>query len=201
MKPEKTMQTIDKKARMFLADTIQSYLGGKISNIEFDEIISKIESEDPLIDYCVKYLWFFYDDIKTHTVSVDKNGWDFYWRLILLLRSDCTVVVRKRRIGFKRCLAKDDEEVGILLPFSSFQQIFRIRRQVRQFKKIPYPKLLEDIEVWSEKEEKLMSFVLLFAFPVVIIFKIVGCLFKSEQNIIIGTEAIKGIRTDEKTDQ
>lgn len=59
---------------------------------EFDEQLDEFRNAgDPVIDYVVNSVWFHYDDCDDHLVCFNKQQWDFFQRLLLVLASDCQV--------------------------------------------------------------------------------------------------------------
>jgi len=55
---------------------------------EFDERIHGIITDDRTVDKVDHYLWCHYDDVKNHEVRLSKAEWDYFHRLLLLLKSD-----------------------------------------------------------------------------------------------------------------
>ena len=90
---------VERTNRDRLANAIQRYLDEKITNYEFDEEIFRIleASSDPTIDEIVVSLWHHYDDCKVHTVVLSKEEWDYFYRLMLLLKSDAHAEAEKRK--------------------------------------------------------------------------------------------------------
>ncbi len=91
---------VDREARDRLADLIDSYLDEQITAFEFDDQIRDLAptTEDDLVDESRRMLWYFYDDCKDHTVVLSKTEWDYFQRILLLLRSDATVCREPRRL-------------------------------------------------------------------------------------------------------
>ncbi len=88
---------IDRANRNQLADAILDYLGGNATAFQFDERIFDIQSNDPTVGYVRLALWFHYDDIRDHHVALSKTEWDYFYRLVLLLRSDAQICSERRR--------------------------------------------------------------------------------------------------------
>ncbi|MGE0481702.1 MAG: hypothetical protein AB7Q17_14650 [Phycisphaerae bacterium] len=91
---------IDRDARDCLATLIESYLDEQIAAFEFDEKIQDVagKSDDEAVRHIAQALWFYYDDCKDHTVVLSKQQWDYFQRLVLLLRSDAEFQVDRLRI-------------------------------------------------------------------------------------------------------
>ncbi len=78
-----------------LIEVINQYLREEISAFGFDEKLSEIEArtKDETVKYVRAQLWGVYDDCDDHKVVCDKTEWDMIQRLLLLLKSDASVVV------------------------------------------------------------------------------------------------------------
>lgn len=92
---------IDRDARDRMAEALEAYLSRQTDNFELDEALMDIagESADPTIDFVADEVWYCYDDVKRHKVRLTKEGWDFFYRLILLLRSGGQVEITVTRHG------------------------------------------------------------------------------------------------------
>jgi len=83
-----------------MASAIESYMAERTTAFQFDDALSKIieSTQDKTVSEVGTSLWFFYDDVKDHKIVASKEVWDYFSRLLLLLRSNSEVdVVRKRR--------------------------------------------------------------------------------------------------------
>ncbi|GMU22602.1 MAG: hypothetical protein AMXMBFR13_26870 [Phycisphaerae bacterium] len=91
---------VDRDARDKLVGIIQNYLEERITAFTFDEGIHELafRTEDETVKHVVRMLWFHYDDCKDHRVVLCKEQWDYFQRLLLLLRSDASVHVERLRI-------------------------------------------------------------------------------------------------------
>jgi hypothetical protein len=80
-----------------LTEVTNQYLREEISAFVFDEKLSEIEARtnDETVKWVRAQLWGFYDDCDDHKVVCDKAEWDAIQRLLLLLKSDATVVVER----------------------------------------------------------------------------------------------------------
>ena len=174
---------IDRKSRDRFADLMEAYLQGHLSNLDFDEAISAIESDDPLIEFCRRWVWYFYDDLKEHRVALDKEGWDFFYRLILLLRSDAPVKFARIKSPWYRCFRRsEDEEIASnLFPFANLRQLRRLRKRVPNFSKHPYPKSLENAHIRSKSEERFLYWFSLPFWPIVMLFGLLGCIVTTRE--------------------
>jgi len=85
---------IDRPARDKLILAFEDYLGDKITAFEFDDRLQEIASEDRTVNEVVHAAWFHYDDCKDHKVHLSKSEWDFFQRLLLILRSDAELYAR-----------------------------------------------------------------------------------------------------------
>ncbi len=92
---------VDRKNRDRLIDAINRYLAGEITAFEFDEeIFDDItnDTDDLTVNYAIHSLWHFYDDLTDHKVHLSKEGWDYFQRLILILKSDAHIQHEGKRI-------------------------------------------------------------------------------------------------------
>ena len=90
---------VDRDNRDKLIVEIQNFLNEKTDSFEFDENIFEIQAntEDKTINYIVKVLWHYYDDLKEHKVAIDKEGWDTIQRFLLVLKSNQEIIEKKER--------------------------------------------------------------------------------------------------------
>lgn len=79
---------IDRKARDEVIAAFEDYLDDKITAFEFDDRLQEIESNDETVNGVINAAWFYYDDCKDHKVTLSKQEWDYFQRLLLILRSD-----------------------------------------------------------------------------------------------------------------
>jgi hypothetical protein len=79
---------IDRKARNDVIAAFDDYLDDKITAFEFDEQLQDIETNDQTVGRVIHAAWFHYDDCKDHKVCLSKPEWDYFQRLLLVLRSD-----------------------------------------------------------------------------------------------------------------
>lgn len=91
---------VDRISRDRLVNAIHRFLNDETTAFQFDDEIHEIRagSRDPTIRHVVCALWCHYDDCKDHHVVLCKEEWDYFQRLILLLKSDAHVKIEKRRI-------------------------------------------------------------------------------------------------------
>ena len=89
---------VDRTARDRLALAIEDFLGEKIGAFEFDDRIN--EAADDTVDETLwdvaKLLWLHYDDYKDHTAALSRAEWDYFQRLLLLLRSESSLQSDRR---------------------------------------------------------------------------------------------------------
>ncbi len=90
---------LDRETRNLLVNSIELYLDERITAFELDEKITQLaaESKDETVHYVVRALWYHYDDCDDHTVVLSKEQWDYFQRILLLLRSDAELNVERRR--------------------------------------------------------------------------------------------------------
>lgn len=82
---------IDRSARNEAIASFEEFLGDGITAFEFDDRLQSIETDDATVDDVVLAAWFHYDDCKDHQVVLSKQEWDYFQRLLLLLRSDTEI--------------------------------------------------------------------------------------------------------------
>ncbi len=77
-----------------LAEVINRYLTDGLTSFKFDDALSEISArtKDETVKYVAGLLWSCYDDIEDHTVVASKEEWDFFQRLLLILKSDAEIV-------------------------------------------------------------------------------------------------------------
>ena len=83
------MSSIDVKARLQLANALEEFLVGKISNFEFEKRIPS--SDDGIISAIELSIWHYYDDFKEHVLnndSVSESERTRICRWILFLRTE-----------------------------------------------------------------------------------------------------------------
>lgn len=98
---------LDRGARDKMVAIIENYLDEKITAFQFDDQIEELAltSKDQTVRYARRALWYFYDDCQDHMVTLSEQGWKYFQRLLLLLRSDASVRVQRRRIWSWRQVA------------------------------------------------------------------------------------------------
>jgi hypothetical protein len=88
---------IDRAARDKVIATFEAYLDDRITAFEFDDRLQDIDSEDRTVNEVVHAAWFHYDDCKDHKVHLSKPEWDYFQRLLLILRSDAELSSSEKR--------------------------------------------------------------------------------------------------------
>ncbi|MEN9361848.1 MAG: hypothetical protein RL095_3383 [Verrucomicrobiota bacterium] len=100
---------VDTAARSALAEAIRGYLQEDLTAFQLDDALDKIQNStrDETVLLVAKILWFSYDDLKDHSILADKQSWDSFHRLLLLLESGCEVQwsPSKWDWGWPQCLA------------------------------------------------------------------------------------------------
>jgi len=86
---------VNRADRDALIEVTNQYLREELTAFAFDEKLSEIEerTNDETVKWVRAQLWGFYDDCDDHKVVCDKAEWDMIQRLLLLLKSDATVVI------------------------------------------------------------------------------------------------------------
>lgn len=81
---------IDRTARDRMAAAIESYMSEDMTSFQFDDALSKITdlTEDKTVVRIGTYLWLHYDDCIDHKIVASKQEWDYFNRLLLILKSE-----------------------------------------------------------------------------------------------------------------
>lgn len=109
---------VDREARNELIGAVERYLDGITNNVEFDEEIFDIaeRSSDPTIFEVAHALWTQYDDCQIHHADLSKPQWNYFQRLVLVLRSDaCIETVRNQRWTSRQVVAASGALAFIVL--------------------------------------------------------------------------------------
>jgi hypothetical protein len=77
-----------------LIEVINRYLNEELTAFKLDEALSEIgiRTKDKTVDQVVQLLWCHYDDVEDHKVVATKEEWDYFQRLLLILKSDAEIV-------------------------------------------------------------------------------------------------------------
>ncbi len=77
-----------------LAEVINRYLTDDLTSFKFNDALSDIaaRTKDQTVKYVVDLLFDCYDDFEDHRVVASKDEWDFFQRLLLILKSDADLV-------------------------------------------------------------------------------------------------------------
>jgi hypothetical protein len=92
-----------------LVEVINRYLSEEITAFKLDEAISEIgaRTKDETVKAVVDLFWYHYDDVEDHKVVASKEEWDYFQRLLLILKSDAEIVAEteKRRWTARQVVA------------------------------------------------------------------------------------------------
>jgi hypothetical protein len=77
-----------------LIEVINRYLSEELTAFKLDRVLSEIgaRSKDETVKQVVDLFWCHYDDIEDHKVVASKEEWDYFQRLLLILKSDAEIV-------------------------------------------------------------------------------------------------------------
>ena len=78
---------IDRASRNEVISAFEDYLEDRIRAFEFADRLQEIESEDRTVNEVIHAAWYHYDDCTDHQVQLSKPEWDYFQRLLLVLRS------------------------------------------------------------------------------------------------------------------
>jgi hypothetical protein len=81
-----------------LVEVINRFLNEELTAFKFDEQLSEIAAgtKDETVTQVVDLFWCHYDDIDDHKVVASKEEWDYFQRLLLILKSDTDIVSESR---------------------------------------------------------------------------------------------------------
>ncbi len=89
---------IDRNARNDLADLIRRYLDEQIKAFDLDDALYPFcDSDDSGVRYVANTMWYHYDDCDDHLIVANKQQWDYFQRLLLLLESNSVVIQEHRK--------------------------------------------------------------------------------------------------------
>ena len=90
---------IDRNARNEMSEVIERYLAEETTAFQFDDALTRIsdKTQDQTVCDVAMDLYFLYDDFRNHKIVASKAEWDYFQRLLLLLKSDGRIEVVKRR--------------------------------------------------------------------------------------------------------
>jgi len=158
---------IDRYNRDIVANFLEKFIHQEIDNFELDDVIFEITSNDKLLNWAIQQIWSFYDDFSEHIASLSKEEYNYLYRLILLLKSNCTI---------KEYTKKGDIDLSIY-PFNSKKEIFKIRRKIKYFKKLPYNHNKYDIEREATFFDYYHKFIYIAFLPIAIFFELLNIFF------------------------
>ena len=77
-----------------LIEVINRYLNEELTAFKLDEALSEIgaRTKDETAKQVVDLFWCHYDDVEDHKVVATKEEWDYFQRLLLILKSDAEIV-------------------------------------------------------------------------------------------------------------
>jgi hypothetical protein len=77
-----------------LIEVINRYLNEELTAFKLDEALLEIgaKTKDETVNQVVSLFWCHYDDVEDHKVVASKEEWDYFQRLLLILRSDAEIV-------------------------------------------------------------------------------------------------------------
>jgi len=77
-----------------LAEVINNYLSEGLTAFKLDDALSDLstKTKDQTVKRVAALLWYHYDDLEDHKVVASKQEWDFFQRLLLILKSETDLV-------------------------------------------------------------------------------------------------------------
>jgi hypothetical protein len=99
-----------------LVEVINRYLSDDLTAFKLDDALSEISTrtKDQTVKCVADLLWYHYDDLEDHKVVASKEEWDFFQRLLLILKSDADLV---EETGERRWTARQAIAVVCLAVF------------------------------------------------------------------------------------
>jgi hypothetical protein len=88
---------VDRVARDRVIAAFEDFLDEKITAFELDGRLQEVDSADQTVKEVIHVAWFHYDDCTDHKVCLSKVGWDFFQRLLLILRSGAELSCSKTK--------------------------------------------------------------------------------------------------------
>ncbi len=91
-------KSVDREQRDGLVEIIERFLNEESTAFEFDEALDDYRgSDDATVKYVAEAVWYHYDDCEDHLVTMSKPEWDYFQRLLLLLKSEGEIVTDSKR--------------------------------------------------------------------------------------------------------
>ncbi len=77
-----------------LVEVINRYLSDDLTAFKLHDALSEIgaKTKDETVNQVVSLFWCHYDDVEDHKVVAAKEEWDYFQRLLLILKSDAEIV-------------------------------------------------------------------------------------------------------------
>lgn len=84
---------VDRTARAAYLAALEDYMDGRITAFAFDERLQTIvvEGGDHTMEHVREALWYCYDDVQDHRVVADRELWQWFNRIRLLLHTDIVI--------------------------------------------------------------------------------------------------------------
>ena len=100
-----------------LVEVINRYLADDLTAFKLDDALSDIaaRTKDETVKHVAEVLWYHYDDLEDHKVVASKEEWDFFQRLLLILKSDADLV---EETGKRRGTARQTVAAVCLVVFA-----------------------------------------------------------------------------------
>jgi hypothetical protein len=77
-----------------LIEVINRYLSDDLTAFKFDEALSDLsaKTKDQTVKQVASLLWYHYDDLTDHKVVASKEEWDYFQRLLLILKTEANLI-------------------------------------------------------------------------------------------------------------
>jgi hypothetical protein len=89
-----TFTVFSRYDRDALVEVINRYLTDDLTAFKLNDALIDItaRTKDETVKRVADLLWYHYDDLEDHKVVASKEEWDFFQRLLLILKSDADLV-------------------------------------------------------------------------------------------------------------
>ena len=99
-----------------MVEVINRYLSEELTAFKLDEALSGIgaRTKDETVKQVAELFWYHYDDVEDHKVVASKEEWDYFQRLLLILKSDAEIV---QETGIRKWTARQAVAAACLAVF------------------------------------------------------------------------------------
>lgn len=147
-----------------MSKAIRDYMAQTITAFQLDDALFRIAdaTQDGTVKVVAKQMWFHYDDCKDHNIVASKQIWDYFNRLLLLLKSEAEAEFvwthTSWRAEWTSFFHRDEPSAAeiAIVPFPSISSLLSLRRRVEAFPRRRYPGGIAMRKIRNVYLEKLM---------------------------------------------